>query len=136
MTTEIERLLFSLNLPIMASSVRKTIGSVWNGFLARGEEVKTVRRVSLDSEYGAEILRTLLDKGFQLPIYWVAVGINGSILAAQYEASGDKDLTCNFLIEHCPSGTVQFPINMMFVDSQGQAARVLIKGPDKVEYLN
>ena len=86
-------------------------------------------------EIWGEILQKLLDeKKFELPMYWVSIGANGAFLIGKYVQSVDGEtLDCDLLAEG--GKDFQLPINMMFVDPRGQAARVLIKGPGNVEYL-
>ncbi len=85
----------------------------------------------------AEILEGLLNREFELPYYFAAISINGSILAGRYEASpGGSGLSAEIIAEHVPSGMFVLPINFMFVDRTGNAARMFIGKPGKVEFMN
>ena len=84
-----------------------------------------------------EALNGLFLRGLQLLFYWAGISINGCIWTGKYEASPDGNgLTCEFLAEHVPSKMVYLPVNFMFVDGKGEAARVVIEQPGKVKFLN
>ncbi len=79
----------------------------------------------------------MIEKGFELPFHVVIIGVDGSIIGLRYKES-EQTLSCDVLVEHPASGEVQLPVNIVLVDSQGQAARILIKKPDEagnIEYL-
>jgi hypothetical protein len=89
---------------------------------------------------GAQIgfaLAQLMGDGFKLPIRFASVSTNGSFLCgtitAREEAGG---LDCETPVMHAPDGSFAFPINMMFVDAGGEAARVLITGPDCLQVVH
>lgn len=72
----------------------------------------------------AEALQALLDQGFTLPFCVAAVGINGVAAMMTYDTA-PNGLAPTFQLE--PTGDMALPINMMFVDARGEAARLLIK---------
>jgi hypothetical protein len=80
----------------------------------------------------ARFLEEVIDRGFKLPIYTITVGNNGWIGAGQYDVS---PIGANFeftkLVEYSPSEIVKLPINIILIDSTGQAARCLIQRPDE-----
>ena len=81
----------------------------------------------------AEILEKLQGEGFVLPYSFVAIGVNGALMAGVFAkaASGD-DLDCTFSARHLPDERgVLMPVNMMFVDARGEAARVVLTGPEQ-----
>ncbi len=86
----------------------------------------------LDSTYG-RFLQEVIDQGFKLPIYAVTVGSNGFIAAGQYDVSPiGEGLNFTELAGYTPtSGMVKLPVNIILVDSEGQAARCLIQRPDE-----
>lgn len=61
------------------------------------------------------------NRGFQYPITIAAVGSNGSLMAAVF-APGTADM----IAEHVVGRGLKFPVNVMFCDSQGEAARAVI----------
>jgi hypothetical protein len=75
-----------------------------------------------------EILKKILiDYKFQLPIAWVWVGVNGVFLTGRIEVSkGSKEFRSVTLSGNPKK--LRFPVNVMFVDSRGQAAHVLSRG--------
>jgi hypothetical protein len=77
-----------------------------------------------------EILKTLLENGFELPFHFAIVGRNGQMMAGHYQADeGGDGLVCSLELEGKKGSAFAVPINLMFVDSAGEAARVVI-GPD------
>lgn len=69
------------------------------------------------------------DHGYQLPIYWAAISVNGSIFAGAYEQA-TVGLDCKVFAEHSPTGMFVAPVNIIFVDSRGEAARTVLEGPE------
>ena len=76
----------------------------------------------------AECLQTLLGEGFEPPLHVAGVAINGSAFLATYLV-GEESLVAQFRLE--PDGDFQPPVNMMFVDSRGEAARLVMKTSGK-----
>jgi hypothetical protein len=76
----------------------------------------------------ADALRMMLDDlGFELPLHFAAIASNGAVMAGTYrldEAGGE--LACRVTVE--PTDMVTTPVNIMYVDARGEAARVVI-GP-------
>lgn len=60
------------------------------------------------------------ERGMLLPYVLVIVGVNGMILAARFTTTGEVEMLVN------ASGMMQLPINMMLINSNGDAARFLI----------
>ena len=80
----------------------------------------------------AQALETLIhEKGFEVPIYMAAIGSNGYTYAVKYQPKADGTaLEATELTEHAPDEEgARFPINMLFVDSRGNGARVLVNEP-------
>jgi hypothetical protein len=78
-------------------------------------------------------LETLIGKGFQLPFHVAAIGLNGSFLPATYVPAEDG-LEAQV---HSMHGARDFkaPINVMFVDNRGEAARVIVGGAGNTTVL-
>ena len=73
-------------------------------------------------------LGPVIAQGFEFPIFWVVVAANGEMLAGRYDLSeSGSGLESRLLVRHSADGTFAVPINLMFVDSRGEAARVVIK---------
>lgn len=76
----------------------------------------------------ADALQALLEQGFKLPLRVAAVSVNGAAAVLTYDAGRDG-LAPTFLLE--PTGDFALPLNMMFVDARGEAARMLIEPSGK-----
>ncbi len=77
-------------------------------------------------------LEALLEEGFKPPLYWCIVDINGTIISGIYEYDKDStSLKAHVLCEHNPRGAIELPVNIMYTDSRGEAARVVIKRTDQ-----
>ena len=85
------------------------------------------------------IINTLItERGFELPLHLAVVAVNGYAIVARYTLSATGDgLECIFLAEHAEPDGLRIPINMMAVDSRGEAAHVVIgTGGTEIEILN
>ena len=71
--------------------------------------------------------KILIDYNFQPPISWVWIGVNGAFMTGRIEFSkGSKEFK-SILLSGKPK-KLRFPVNVMLVDSRGEAAHVLFKG--------
>ena len=79
-----------------------------------------------------EMTILLMSQGYELPYLFCVMGINGAVVAARYRrVSEDSDeLTADPLTQNIPDEGIGLPVNILFVDTQGEAHRVLIKEPD------
>ncbi len=83
------------------------------------------------------ILHELIDHGFALPVHCTVVGVNGSVSATVIrQVEGHDDLTCARTVEHVVDGRFGVPINVFFVDSRGEAVRILLGKDGVVELRN
>lgn len=74
-----------------------------------------------------ELLSTLIDKGFQMPIYIFVVSQNGCIVAAKYEGNPSKEKPkVKIFVEHIEDPDWKLPINCFFVDGTGKSESVKI----------
>jgi len=64
-----------------------------------------------------------IEYGFELPLSWVLIGINGTFLTGRFELSiiGKKFKTT---VINGKANRLRFPINAMFVDAKGKVAHV------------
>ena len=77
------------------------------------------------------VISDLIEKGFELPIIAVAVSVNGSVVVARYrQPTAGEGLICDALAQHYEDQVFRTPINLMFTDAEGDAARVVINKPD------
>jgi hypothetical protein len=85
----------------------------------------------------AGILHELIEHGFELPVHCTVVGVNGSVSATLIQKlEGEHDLASVRTVEHVVDGHFVVPINVFFVDSRGEAVRVLVKKDGEVEFRN
>jgi hypothetical protein len=86
------------------------------------------------SEALAQFLEGAIGAGFKLPFCAVAVAANCTMTAVKYTpANGenaDDGLDALFIANHEEGPGFALPINVMLTDSTGQAARMLIEGPE------
>jgi len=74
-----------------------------------------------------ELLSTLIDKGFELPIYIFMVSQNGNVVAARYEGNPSKEKPkVKIFAEHIEDTDWKLPINCFFVDGKGKSESVKI----------
>ena len=74
-----------------------------------------------------ELLSTLIDRGFELPIYIFVVSQNGCVVAARYEGNPAKEKPkVHIFVEHMEGDDWELPINCFFVDGKGKSESVKI----------
>ena len=86
-----------------------------------------------------EALEVVIRRGWRCPIYVAVIAVSGSMINGRYDYDGDTDRLKGKVLSQWfdPSSGFKLPINIMLVDSNGQAARVFIKSSDeKPEILN
>ena len=75
-----------------------------------------------------KLLSTLIDKGFQLPIYIFVVSQNGNVVAARYEGNPSKEKPkVHIFVEHIEDPDWKLPINCFFVDGTGKSESIKIE---------
>ena len=86
----------------------------------------------------AEVLAELLGRGFELPIYAGVVSANGCAMWLVYVANDRGGLDVKTLAEGLPHKNMMLPINIMLVDSRGEAAPVVVPPgePSALHMLN
>jgi hypothetical protein len=90
-----------------------------------------------DNLFLAGILHELIEHGFELPIQCALIGVNGSVSASLIQkVEGQPDLSSVRTVEHVVDGRFAVPINVFFVDSRGEAVRVLVRKDGQVELQN
>jgi len=74
-----------------------------------------------------QILLLLQESGFTRPIILTSIDRYGSLMLAEYTPEpGKKDhWDCEIIAERMKSELFEPPINMLFVDARGEAARVV-----------
>lgn len=88
------------------------------------------------SEAFSELLE---QRKWKCPFYAMAIGANGSMIGCRYDlVEGGEGISSEVLAEWChQSHAFTLPINIIFTNSEGEAVRVLIRGPgESLEFLN
>jgi hypothetical protein len=97
---------------------------------------RNLRQYMISGEF-EEVIENLLDKGFQPPLYFCAIAVNGSMDIGSLERIGDTvDLRPNFLAQYSTADLHALPIHLMFVDPKGQVARVVIAGSGEPQIIH
>lgn len=89
---------------------------------------------SLTAEQMAEVLERLLESGFEPPFYCACVSMNGGVIFWRYFWSESHEGLDAQIICQSTGECLVVPLNIMFVDNNGKAARVEIVGPKKMEF--
>jgi hypothetical protein len=72
----------------------------------------------------SSMLNNVLESGFELPVHVAVIGCNGAFITATYERRNDELTTT---IHSATGGDLKAPLNVVFVDSHGEAARTVIE---------
>lgn len=86
---------------------------------------------NLSPESFGQILETLLRNGFEAPIFVALIASNGAFMIGRYDEDGEN-LSWTKLADN-NSSELEPPINIMYVDTHGEAARVVINPTDECE---
>jgi len=74
-----------------------------------------------------QLVSTLADKGFELPIYIFVVSINNNVVVARYEGNPPIEKTkVHVLLEDIKSKDWELPINCFFVDRKGTSESIKV----------
>jgi len=72
-----------------------------------------------------QLVTTLIDKGFTLPIYIFLVSQNGNLVCARYEGNPIKGKTkVHVFVEHIEDPVLKLPINSFFVEGTGKSESI------------
>jgi hypothetical protein len=73
-------------------------------------------------------IRQLLDHGFEMPIHFAAVGVDGSVVAGTYSPSGrgGAGVDCQITLQ-TEDKSLSPPVNIMFVDRRGESAVIVVR---------
>ena len=97
---------------------------------------RNLRQYMVSEEFG-EVIENLLAKGFEAPLYFCAIAVNGSMDIGRFERIGDTpDLHANFLAQHSTGDLHALPIHLLFVDPKGRVARVVIEGSGEPQIIH
>jgi hypothetical protein len=75
----------------------------------------------------SDSIRQLLESGFEMPIHFAAVGINGAVVAGTYRALPHGSFECQITVQTMKPEGLTAPVNVMYVDRRGEAALVVLR---------
>ena len=91
----------------------------------------------MDPQSLARIIETLLERGYVPPIHCAVLGVNGSLVAALFQrVAGEDRFSTTCTAQYFLDEGFLLPINILFVDSRGEAMRVLIESDGAVQFMN
>lgn len=91
----------------------------------------------MDAQALARILDTLLERGYRLPIHCAVMGVNGSLIAALFsKVAGEDRVLTTCTAQYFVDDGFTLPINMLFVDSRGEAMRVVVEADGCAQFMN
>lgn len=72
-------------------------------------------------------IQQLLNKGFEMPIHFAAVGTNGSVVAGTYRRPArGRGFDCQITVQ-TRGQSLTSPVNIMYVDRRGESALVVLR---------
>ena len=72
-----------------------------------------------------QLVSTLVERGFELPIYTFVVSINDNVVVARFEGNPPVEKTkVNVFLEDIKSKDWQLPINCFFVDRKDESESI------------
>jgi hypothetical protein len=91
----------------------------------------------MDPRSLARIIETLLERGYVPPIHCAVLGVNGSLIAALFhKVEGEDRFSSTCTAQYFLDEGFVLPINMLFVDSRGEAMRVLVETDGSAQFMN
>ena len=76
---------------------------------------------------GADV-KKLLDRGFEMPIHFAALGANGAAVTGTYRFLSDRfEFECQITSETADPEGMTAPVNIMYVDSKGECAHSVLR---------
>lgn len=79
----------------------------------------------------AKVLDNAIADGLTLPVTWMSIGLDGSMLGGRFAHDGNGDVGCSVLVEHTgdpATGILGLPVHILLVDSVGRASQITV-GP-------
>ena len=84
-----------------------------------------------------ETIRECLEEGFELPVYAAIIASNVACAFFRFvDAGDDESVVPELMAQHLAEPGMVLPVNIIFSDPTGQAARMLIKTADGIPPLN
>ena len=83
------------------------------------------------TERMGEAIRECLEQGFELPVYAAIIASNGACAFFPFvDAGDDESVIPELMTQHLAEPGMVLPVNIIFSDPAGQAARMLIETTD------
>ena len=87
------------------------------------------------TEMFIEIINSLIeDRDFELPIYMVSLGANASLVYSRFSRAENGTCQTEELAAHVEGPGFAVPIRLIFLDAEGQIARVDLEEHGQQEY--
>ena len=99
--------------------------------LEKAEENQSFENLTFEI---GKTIEKLLHSGFEAPLHWATISVNGCVLAGCYAVSGEG-LVCKITTQYLPQKIFICPLNMMVVDSKGLAALISISKSKQTKVL-
>ena len=73
-------------------------------------------------------VKKLLDRGFEMPIHFAALGTNGAAVTGTYRFLSDRsEFECQITAQSPDPDGMTAPVNIMYVDSKGECAHSVVR---------
>ena len=83
-----------------------------------------------------QAIRECLEQGFELPVYAAIIASNGACAFFRFvDAGDDESVIPELMAQHLLESGMALPVNIIFSDPSGQAARMLIEATDGTPQL-
>jgi len=74
-----------------------------------------------------QLVSTLVEKGFELPVYIFVVSINDNLVVARFEGNPPIEKTkVNVFLEDIKDPNWELPVNCFFVDRRGESETIKV----------
>jgi hypothetical protein len=83
----------------------------------------------MDPEQMNPMIEACLQHGFQLPLTWCAVGVNGAVLAVRYAYGPDSNeaMEATVLAEHFPEEGFPLPAHVLVTDATNKGVHMVLQ---------
>jgi hypothetical protein len=86
------------------------------------------------SDRFAAMLEELVRRGFARPIRFVALGVNGAVMAGRMDDGPGGTLVPVVEVQHTPPEGIWLPLNFMWIDATGTTAIRAVIDPTGIAY--
>src|SRR6478736_8471626 len=86
---------------------------------------------AMRSNCSSKAIRECLEQGFELPVYAAIIASNGACAFFRFvDAGDDESVIPELMTQHLVEPGMVLPVNIIFSDPAGRAARMLIETTD------